>query len=103
MYPIGPRLVLDELYELVPINDLAGGRRKVLAHLEGIGVDHAQTPLFQVRGEVAGAVNEAHPPRLHDALEGRGVGEKEVDWGHRVHELLEVELEGPLFLGFPLP
>ena len=27
--------------------------------LEGVGVDHAQTPLFQVRGEVAGAVGEA--------------------------------------------
>ncbi len=42
------------------------------------------------------------PPRLERAPESLGVGEEEVGGGHRLHELLEVEPQAPLLLGFRL-
>src|SRR5829696_272301 len=92
------RLVLDELDELVAVDDPARRYGDVLAELEGRGVGHAEATLSEVGEQVSRPLGETRPPRLGDASEGGGVGEQEVYRRHRVHELLEVELEAPLLL-----
>ena len=99
---LGRRLVLDQLYELVAIDDLARRDGQVLSRLEGVGVGHAHAAFLQVREQVAGAFGEADSPGLEGPLERRRVGQQIVDRGHGVYELLEVELEAPL-LGGVLP
>ncbi len=87
------RLVLDQLYELVFVDDFTRRDREVLARLEGIRVGHVHPALFEVREQVPGALGEARPAGLEGPLDGRRVGQEVVDRGHRVHELLQVELE----------
>src|SRR5215204_1139990 len=92
----GRRLVLDQLYELVAVDDLARCDGQVLPRLERVGVSHAHAAFLQVREQVAGALGEADPPGLESPLEGRGVGQQIIDGSHGVYELLEVELETTL-------
>ena len=90
---LGLGLVLDQLYKFVAMNYFTGGYREVLSGLEGRVVGHAELALFEVFGQVAGAIGQALAASLHRAAQGFGVGDEEVHRGHRVHELLEVELE----------
>src|SRR5215207_8076795 len=96
---LGRGLVLDELDEIVAVDDLARRHGDVLPKLEGHRIGHAEAPLFEVSEQVPRPLCETRPPRLGNAPQRSGVGEHEVDRRHRVHELLEVELEAPLLLG----
>jgi hypothetical protein len=90
------RIVLDELYQVISINDLPGRGRQVLADFEGAVIAHANAELstatLQVVEQVFKTLHEIFTAALERRAQDLGVGQPKVTRRHGVEHLIDIEI-----------
>ena len=90
------RLILDELYQVVLVNDLAFGERKVAAYFKGAFVGHADAQLalttLHILEHVFKPVHKIFTVAVDGGFQHFRIGDEEIGGRKRIDELARIEI-----------